>query len=101
MKRITSFVLGFSLVAMLSFAVTGTTAGNLSSTENSTKELSDTVSYNITGAGKWQDVAEGVACGIGFVASVVFLPTIATGAGAIGWAVLASGTAAACAGAMN
>ncbi|MCI0660933.1 MAG: hypothetical protein L0220_07655 [Acidobacteria bacterium] len=101
MKRITSFVLGFSLVAMLSFAATGTTAGYLNSKENSTEELSDTVSYKINGTGVWKDIPKGVSCGIGFVATVVTLPSVATGVAALGWAVLASGTIAACAAALD
>jgi hypothetical protein len=97
MKRITTFFLSLFIVAALSIAEPGIPAGNQNAAQNSTEELHDTVSSTLNGAGGWLDFAEGFACGVGIVASVVTFPTIATGAGALAWVVLASGTAAACA----
>jgi hypothetical protein len=98
MKRITSIMLSLSIVALLSFAATGIASGNPNSMQNTTEELLDTAIDAMNGMGDppWQNIAEGIGCGVMTVLTVATVPANLTGAGILPWLGLATSTVALC-----
>jgi hypothetical protein len=102
MKRLTAFLLSFSLVAMLSFAATGVAAADPSLSQK-TVRMSDTAVNLLIGAHDpgWENFLEGAMCGTGIIVSILTFPANFTGVAAVVWVGLATGTVAACAAATH
>jgi len=65
MKKITSFLLSLSLVALISLSMAG--GGNLKSSRDAFL-LPDSTIEKMSGAGDWSKFTSGVVCGAGIVA---------------------------------